>query len=52
MSIDHIEPWSKFGSGGIENLRWVDPEANTAKGALFDDDFLALCRDVVRWRGL
>ena len=49
--LDHIAPLARGGGDGIENLRWVCHEANLAKRALSDEQFVALCASVVRWIG-
>ena len=49
--LDHIVPIAKGGSHDIGNLRWLCHEANLAKRALSDDEFIALCRDCMRWLG-
>lgn len=48
LEIDHIVPESKGGPGVLKNLRLVCREANMAKYTLSDDEFIALCRDVLR----
>jgi len=47
MQIDHVVPLAGGGWRGLENVRWVCKEANTAKWTLSDAEFIALCRDVV-----
>jgi 5-methylcytosine-specific restriction endonuclease McrA len=49
--LDHIIPKSKSGTNEIANLRWVLRDANRAKQAMFDDDFISLCKMVVIWAG-
>jgi len=44
--LDHIVPISKGGEHGMNNLRWLDPLVNVARGNLSDDEFVQLCRDV------
>lgn len=39
--LDHIVPRAKGGGHTIDNLRWVHPMANRAKGAHTDAEFLA-----------
>lgn len=46
-SVDHHVPRSRGGTHDASNLRWVTRAANVAKNNLSDDDFLALCRNVV-----
>lgn len=45
--IDHKRPQVRGGGDGIENLQWVCKVANRAKRDLTDEEFLALCREVV-----
>lgn len=45
--FDHIIPRVLGGSDRPENLRWTCHDANRAKRALLDADFIQLCRDVV-----
>jgi len=47
VSIDHIIPRSLGGRTSIDNLRWVQTDANIAKGKLSDAEFLRMCHDVV-----
>lgn len=49
--IDHIVPLCRGGSSDISNLRWVRRVANAAKDGLLDEEFIALCRDVVSHLG-
>lgn len=46
--MDHILPRSRGGSDELSNLRLLSPEANQAKGGMTDDEFIALCADVLR----
>ena len=50
MSLDHVVPLSRTGRDGhrLDNVQLVTSEANRAKGAMDAEDFLQLCRDVVR----
>ena len=50
VSLDHVVPLSRTGRDGhrLDNVQLVTAEANRAKGAMDADDFLQLCRDVVR----
>jgi 5-methylcytosine-specific restriction endonuclease McrA len=49
--LDHIIPRKRGGSSELDNLRWVCVEANRAKRDLLDEEFLALCTNVVEWIG-
>jgi 5-methylcytosine-specific restriction endonuclease McrA len=46
--IDHILPETRGGSDELDNLRLVCTRANEAKGNMTDDEFLELCRNVIR----
>jgi len=48
ISPDHIIPISKGGTHDIGNIRLVDRDANIARASLSDEDFLKLCKDVVK----
>lgn len=45
--LDHIVAASLGGGHGLENLRWLDPLVNVALGNMTDDEFRALCSDVL-----
>ena len=49
--LDHIIPKTRGGGDNVENLQWLCREANIAKRAMTDDEFIALCSDVMRWIG-
>ncbi len=51
FSFDHITPSSKGGSNTIENLGICRPEANAAKSNLTVDEFIGLCKDVLKSNG-
>jgi 5-methylcytosine-specific restriction endonuclease McrA len=46
--FDHIVPLSKGGESTFENLGITTPEANYAKGDLSVDEFIELCKDVLK----
>lgn len=46
-SLDHIIPLSRGGTHTKENAQLVCEEVNRAKGMLKEDEFVALCKDVV-----
>ena len=48
--LDHIVPRALGGDDRVENLRWLCADANYAKRAMSDDDFFALCREVLERR--
>lgn len=49
--LDHILPRARGGTDEISNLRWVCDAANLAKRDLTDEEFAALCADVMHWIG-
>ncbi len=49
--LDHVVPQAKGGVDRITNLRWVCEQVNIAKRDMMDDEFAALCSDVMRWIG-
>ncbi len=49
--LDHIIPLSRGGSGGIGNLRWLDPWVNIARQNLSDEDFRKRCTQVAEFIG-
>ena len=49
--LDHIIPLARGGMDVKSNFRWVIPQANRAKRELLDEEFLELCRDVVKALG-
>lgn len=49
--LDHISPKSFGGVHTIENLRWLDPWVNTARGNLSDQEFMDRCNQVAEWIG-
>lgn len=49
--LDHIIPKTRGGTDAKSNLRWVCDEVNMAKRNLTDEEWLLLCRDVMRWIG-
>ena len=48
-SLDHIIPLTQNGQHVIENTQVLHKDVNRAKGTLTNDEFLALCREVVAW---
>ncbi len=49
-SLDHIVALGRGGQHAIDNVWVVDHQVNTAKGTLSLDEFIEVCRDVVRWQ--
>ena len=49
--LDHIVPIALGGGHQSSNLRWLCHEANLAKRALTDAQFIALCGEVMAWIG-
>ncbi len=47
-SLDHKQPISRGGTHEIANLWVVEHLVNTAKGSLTVEEFISMCRDVVR----
>lgn len=50
--VDHIIPKVRGGSDQAGNVRWVTRRVNLAKRDLTDEEFLALCSNVMRWIGM
>ena len=46
--LDHVVPFGSNGAHELSNLQLVSTQANTAKGTMSVDEFVELCRDVVR----
>lgn len=46
-SLDHARPVVRGGSHDIANLQIVHCEVNSAKGTMTNEEFIAMCRDVV-----
>lgn len=44
--LDHIIPESKGGNHTIDNLRWLDPQVNVARGNMADEEFIAMCEQI------
>ncbi len=47
-SLDHKQPISRGGTHEVGNLWVVEHFVNTAKGSLTVEEFVSMCRDVVR----
>jgi len=48
-ALDHMLPISRNGTNNIENAQVLHSDVNRAKGALTNDEFVALCREVAAW---
>lgn len=48
-SLDHIIPVRLGGEHAIENTQVLHKDVNRAKGALTNEEFRAMCREVVAW---
>lgn len=48
-AMDHVLPVSRGGRHSIENIQLLEKAVNRAKGTMTNDEFLAMCRDVVAW---
>jgi len=48
-AIDHIVPVRCGGEHTIENAQVLHKDVNRAKGSLTSDEFIGMCREVVRW---
>jgi 5-methylcytosine-specific restriction endonuclease McrA len=47
LHLDHILPRSRGGSDKMENLQWLCPPCNTAKGVFTPDEFLNHIRKIL-----
>lgn len=50
-ALDHIIPLSRGGDHSIENAQAVYAKVNRAKGTMTNDEFIAMCRQVVAYCG-
>lgn len=48
-SCDHIVPVSSGGTDLVDNLQWVSPQVNKAKGSMTNEDFIRMCQRVAEW---
>ena len=48
--VDHIVPKTRGGGYTFDNCRWLCREANQAKRDLLDEEFFALCEEMLAWR--
>lgn len=50
-TLDHIIPATRGGDNSINNLQLLHPQVNLAKSNLTDEEFIALCKEVLEYRG-
>lgn len=48
-ALDHILPVSRGGHHVIENVQILDKQVNRAKATMTNEEFVAMCREVVAW---
>lgn len=48
-ALDHILPASRGGEHKAGNMQFLDRSVNRAKHTLTNEEFVALCREVVQW---
>ncbi|MBN1341567.1 MAG: HNH endonuclease [Phycisphaerae bacterium] len=48
-ALDHIVPVRFGGEHVIENAQVLHKDVNRAKGSLTNEEFIGMCREVVRW---
>lgn len=51
VQADHIIPVSKGGSTDMSNVQLLTSEVNAAKGAMSQDEFVAMCCDIATCKG-
>lgn len=49
-ALDHIVPIQRGGKHALENTQVLHNDVNRAKGTMTNEEFVAMCGDVVRWR--
>jgi len=49
VALDHIIPISRGGGHNVGNAQAITKDANRAKGVLTNEEFILICRDVVRF---
>jgi 5-methylcytosine-specific restriction endonuclease McrA len=48
--LDHIIPKSRGGDNSIDNLGLASKQANQAKGNMTNEEFIALCKQIVKYQ--
>jgi hypothetical protein len=48
-ALDHKTPISRGGKHTLDNIQVLNRDVNRAKSTLNNDEFIALCRQVVAW---
>ena len=46
--LDHKIPLARGGTNDLSNLQWLDRNVNRAKGAMDNEEFIAMCKQVAR----
>ena len=46
--VDHKIPLARGGTNDLSNLQWLDRNVNRAKGAMDNEEFIAMCKQVAR----
>jgi len=49
-ALDHIVPIQRGGKHALENTQVLHNDVNRAKGTMTNEEFVAMCGDVVRWK--
>lgn len=47
--VDHKTPTSRGGTNNPSNLHWVTPAANSCKGSMTHEEFIAIATDIVAY---
>ena len=48
-ALDHVVPVRRAGEHVIDNTQILHKDVNRAKGSLTSEEFVGMCREVVRW---
>lgn len=46
-SLDHKTPMARGGTNDRDNLQWLSEGVNAAKGNMSNEEFIAMCREVI-----